>query len=269
MNRPLIEYARHGLRFDAFPVFDTHAHVHAMNGCDALPLADQVAEMDRTGIDLATVSSTRAIGADFQRGNDDVAEALRRYPGRFLGYCHISAQYPDLILPELQRCFAVPGFRGIKVYQVGLPFDDPAYDPAWEFARAHKAPVLAHTWAGEFTGFDRAAEKHPEVSFLAGHAGSGFAYEPCIRAATRLPNFFLDLTYSREHTNMIEYFVEKVSADQIVWGTDVPTFSMTHQLGKVLFARIPDETKRKILCTNAERIFGIQVRKVPYTGDGG
>ncbi len=257
MNRSLIEYGRKGLPVDAFPVIDAHAHLHIAPGCSDLPLEEQVREMDRCGIAMTAISSSLAIYGDFARGNDQVAQAARDFPGRFIGYCHISAAYPERMLPELERCFQNPVFRGIKVYQIGIAYDDPAYEPVWAFAKAHRAPVLAHTWGRELTGFDRTAANHPEVTFLAAHAGSDFAYPVYIEAARRQPNFILDLTYSREHTNMIETMVNAVGPDQIIWGSDAPCFSMAQQLGKVLFARLEDPVKQKILNGTAARVFNL------------
>jgi hypothetical protein len=251
MTAPLIDYGRKGLKLEGIPVCDIHAHIGHFSLVGSPPLESQVREMDRIGIEVALVSSVEALHGDIAWGNDQVAEAARRYPGRFLGYCHVSAQYPDQMLPELERCFRNPVFRGIKVYQVGTDFDHAHFDPVWAFARERRLPVLAHTWAGNLTGLDRAALRFPEVFFLMGHAGSGFAYQPYLDAARRAPNLVLDLTYSREHTNMIEHFVAEVGADRIVWGSDAPTFSMSQQVGKILFARIPDEAKRKILYGNA------------------
>ena len=255
MSTPLIDYGRTGRTLDDVPVFDVHQHVGEFGTIQPQSLDEQVAEMARIGIDRAMVSSIDAIHGDVQAGNDDVAEAMRRYPDRFLGYCMVTAQYPGDMLPELERCFADPGFRGVKLYQVGTDYDHKLFDPVYEFARERNAPVLAHTWGGNLTGYDRAAQQHPEVTFLCAHSGSGFAYQPYIDAAKVAPNLFLDLTYSREHTNMIERFVEEVGASRIVWGSDVPCFSMSHQIGKVLFARIPDEDKRRILYDNAAAIF--------------
>jgi predicted TIM-barrel fold metal-dependent hydrolase len=107
------------------------------------------------------------------------------------------------------------------------------------------------------TGLDKAAERNPDVPFLAGHAGSGFAYQPYVDMGKRIPNFYLDLTYSREHTNMIEYFVEHAGPGKIVWGSDAPTFSLSQQAGKILYARIPDEAKRAILGGTARRLFNL------------
>jgi len=254
----LVDYARAGRCLDDVPVFDAHAHVGGMAGWDPPPLEQQVAEMDRVGIDLAAVSASRALVGDIAAGNDEVAEAIRRFPGRFVGYCHVSGNFPETMARELERCFAIEGFRGIKVYQVGCPYDDERFGPAWEFARERGAPVLAHTWGGDLTGLDKAAEQNPDVNFLAAHSGSAFAYRPYIEAAQKCPNLYLDITYSREHTGMIEHFVERLGPDRIVWGSDAPCFSMSHQLGKILFARIPDEAKRKIIHTTAARLFGIR-----------
>lgn len=257
MSRPLIDYGRTGARLEGVRVFDCHAHVGHFGNVRSPALDRQVREMDRLGIELAAVSSVEAIFGDIARGNDEVAEAIARYPGRFIGFCHVSAQYPDLMLPELERCLRNPSFRGIKVYQVGTNYDDAKFDPVWAFARDRGLPVLAHTWGGNVTGLDRAAARFPQVAFLAGHSGSGFAYQPYIDMAKRLPNFHLDLTYSREHTNMIEAMVDAVGAGRIVWGSDAPTFSMSQQVGKILFARIPDEAKRKILFDNAAALFRV------------
>jgi len=257
MTRPLIEYGRNGVCVD-FPVFDVHAHIGNFGTIVGPKLALQVKEMDRVGIPTAAVSSVEGLFGDFREGNNNVADAVRKYPGRFVGYCHVTAQYPDCMMPELERCMALTGFRGIKVYQVGTDFDSPLFDRVWEFARARHLPVLAHTWGGNLTGFDRVAVRFPEVAFMAAHSGSGFAYQPYVDAARNAANLYLDLTYSREHTNMIEYFVKEVGADRIVWGSDAPTFSMSQQIGKILFARISDTDKRKILYGTAARLFGLE-----------
>lgn len=261
MSAALIEYARKGQALHDVPVLDVHAHIDPLTDELRLPLEEHMAQMDRLGIDAALVSSSLAINGEIPKGNDHVAEAAARYPGRIFGYCHVSSRYPDEIVHELERCFANAIFRGIKVYQIGVDYDSPLFEPAWEFAAARRLPVLAHTWGGNVTGLDRAAEKHPDVPFLAAHTGSVFAYQPYIDAALRCPNLFLDLTYSREHTNMIEHIVATVGAHRLVWGSDVPCFSMAHQLGKILFARIPDSDKRRILFDNTARLFHLESMK--------
>jgi len=253
---PLARYGREGKKIPFFPLFDSHSHVGRWNIFDAYDLKDQIAEMDRLGVRVSAISSLVALSGEIRRGNDVVAAALKAYPGRFLGYAHISANYPDDILPELKRCFAVKGFKGIKVYQTGIPYSDPLFKPVWKFAEEHAVPVLAHTWAATLAGFDKVAKAHPDIPFLVAHAGSDWTYKAYGEAARRTKNLYLDLTYSRDHVGLIEHFVETVGASRLVWGADVPLLSMSQQVGKILFARISDKDKKRILWDNGARIFG-------------
>ena len=255
MYGTLKEFALAGRPVTHLPIFDIHAHIGGFRLWDSVTPEQRVAMMERTGIRTALVSSLRAFSGDIAGGNDEVLDVIARYPGRFLGYVHVSANYPESILPELERCFGNPGMRGIKVYQNGIPFDDARFTPVWEYAKTHQVPVLTHTWACVLTGLDAVALAYPTVSFLVAHAGSDFTYQAHCDFMQRVPNMYLDLTYSREHTNMIEHFVATVGAHRIVWGTDEPLFSMAHQLSKVLFARISDADKEAILCRNAARLF--------------
>lgn len=257
MKSELARYGLAGRKLDLFPLFDSHSHVGQWCVFDSYTVQDQIAEMERIGVKASVVSSLLAISGDVRRGNDQVAAAVKAYPGRILGYAHVNAHYPADMVPELERCFAIPGFRGIKVYQVGVPYDDPAYDCVWAFARERKVPVLAHTWAGNLTGFDKVAARTPEVSFIMAHSGSEWSYQSYVDAARRTPNLYLDLTGSRDYTGMIETFVREVGAERLVWGGDVPLFSLPQQIGKVLFARIPDADKKKILWDTGARLFGI------------
>jgi predicted TIM-barrel fold metal-dependent hydrolase len=257
VTRPLIEYGRTGQPLD-IPVLDVHAHIGSFASTIAPALERQVEEMKRVGVRWQIVSSVEGIHGDIVWGNDQAAHAAHRYRGILFAYCHVSGQYPELMESELERCFADPVFRGIKVYQAGTPYDHPVYEPVWRFASTRHLPVLAHTWGGNLTGLDRVALQYPDVPFLMGHSGSGFAWEAYLEAARKAPNLYLDLTYSREHTNMIEHFVEAVGSSRIVWGSDAPTFSLSHQIGKILFARISDEDKRAILFYTSARLFGFQ-----------
>ncbi len=238
-----------------FRAIDAHSHVGSWTHFTPISLDERIGVMNHLGIAVALISSMRAVAGDIVAGNNEVLEAMRRYPGRLLGYVHVSANYPELIETELARCCADPGVCGIKVYQNGIPYSDPSFTPAWEYASAHALPVLAHTWAGNLTGLDAVAAAHPSVPFLVGHAGSALSYTACIGAAKRVPNLYLDLTYSRDHPGMIELFVAQLGAERIIWGSDEPVFAMTHQMAKVLSARISAEEKETILARTAMKLF--------------
>ena len=258
MSATLREKALRGERIEQ-PVLDAHGHIGQFAALTGPDLSIQIQEMDRLGIDRTIVSAVEALHGDILGGNDDVARACERFPEHLWGYCHVTAQQPEHMATELERCFANPCFRGIKIYQVGTDFDHALFDDVWAFAKERGVPVLAHTWGGNLTGLDRAAERYPTVPVLAAHSGSDFAWQAYVDAVRRVPNLYLDITYSREFAGMLEIFVREAGVDRIVWGSDAPCFSMSHQLGKVLLARISEEDKHKILFGTAARLFNVSL----------
>lgn len=249
--------ARQGLPIDHCRVIDAHGH---LGGLPSFPLVDDslasvVASMDRLGIDLFCVSAMPAIFGDAARGNRIVEAALRAYPGRFFGYMVADVGYPDLILPELERCLAA-GFRGVKIWSYGakpgLRYDHPNYRPIFEFAEAHRLPVLAHTWGDELDQLEPAIREFPGVNWLMAHTFSS-QKEKYLRFAREYPNVYLELCFSPCPRGLVEELVAEGLVDKTLWGSDAIFMSATQQIGRVLFARIAPEDKEKILGLNAVR----------------
>ncbi len=97
---------------------------------------------------------------------------------------------------------------------------------------------------------------YPSIPFLAGHSGAGDV-EVNLEEAHRTPNLYLELTYSGGTPWLVERLVREVGAERIVWGSDTILFAASHQVGKVVFAEIPESAKRAILAGNARRLFGL------------
>jgi len=77
-------------------IVDTHAHM------GKLPILSPkvwmtperlVETADRLGIEKMCVSSLKALTYDFYEGNQDVVEAMKRYPGRILGYVVVNPRF--------------------------------------------------------------------------------------------------------------------------------------------------------------------------------
>lgn len=60
--------------------------------------------------------------------------------------------------------------------------------------------------------------------------------------------------------------MDSVSADRIIWGSDVCFLNQAQQIGWVMGARIPENDKRKILSANALHVLS-RIRDVPATKD--
>ena len=237
-------------------VIDGHCHMGPYFGFH-IPdngIGAMVRVMDRVGIDTIIASPHVAIGPDFRLGNDLIAEAMQRYPGRVLGYAFLNPRYEDGVLDELERCVSF-GMRQIKLHNCnGYPYDGERYRPSYELANEQGFPILAHTWGKEAEVFDSLAEEYPNISFILAHAGV-VDFDTYVKLGKTRPNIYLDQATSQVGYGWIERFVEEVGAEKILFGSDMPFLSAPQQIGKVLYARISDADKRKILGENVKRIF--------------
>ena len=245
-----------------FDIIDIHQHLGPYFNfhipyCDA---PGMIAEMDRLGIRQGWVAAHAAIEGDARIGNDDAGEAVRAYPNRFVGYVVVDPNYPEDVASELERRLAQPEFKLIKLHPslAQYPIDGPNYDPVWEMARARNCPVLTHAWAGDpHCGqgpLRRVLEKHPGIHLIFGHALFHATFEEAAALARDFDNLLLDVTTSNHCYGMIEHAVETVGAHRILFGSDMPFISAAGGVGKILYARISDDDKAKILGGNARTL---------------
>ena len=130
----------------------------------------------------------------------------------------------------------------------------------YEFANARRLPVLAHTWGVDsIRALGAMAVRYPNASFLCGHTGAQDT-QVYIEVARQSPNFYLELCLSAGTPWIVEQLVGAVGAERIVWGSDSLLLSSGQQIGKVLFADLPVQSKLGILGLNAARIFGLADR---------
>ena len=243
-------------------VIDAHTHMGPYynfhipdNDSDSM-----IEVMDRLGVSLACTSPHVGITPDFKMGNDIALQAMRKHSGRFFGYITINPNYPEEIMQELERCYEM-GMRGIKIHPSlhGYPADGDNLRAMWEFAAEKSLPVLSHTWAGDRTCspsvMGKLADEYPSVTVILGHSGGTLSgYNESIEVAKKRENVFLETCGSSVFYGVIEMMTEGVGADKILFGSDMPFVNANAQIGKILYARISDEDKRKILGLNMANI---------------
>jgi len=228
--------------------------------------------MDRCGVAAIAISGMLSIGPDYRAGNRLVAEAADAFPGRFIGYVTINPNYlPDEVEQELEYWLTGhPWMRGIKLHPAyhDYPITGPDYRIAFEAASRHKVPVLSHTWGvGEekplcapemFAGL---AEAYPDVNIILGHAGGQLAgYRASIEVAQNHPNIYMDTCGSFQSMGMVEFLVEHIGSERILFGSDACFLAQTAELGRVVYAKISTEDKRNILGLNAAKLFNYPLR---------
>ena len=102
-------------------------------------------------------------------------------------------------------------------------------------------------------------EKYARSAWILAHAGSD-QKQRYVEVAKKYDNAVLETCFSRCPKGMVEYFVGEGLEDKVLWGSDVSFMTQTHQLGRVLFAEVSAEVKKKLLCDNARRVFGFDRR---------
>jgi len=240
-------------------IVDCHAHFGRFSQTK-VGFADarsMVRAMDAAGVEKLCVSSFLAIGPDCVTGNNAVAEAVKLYPDRFIGYASVNPNRPDEIEPELDRCFQKLGMKAIKLHPAfhRYPIEGPSYRRVIEYAARSGMTILSHDW-GRPEFIERVAAEFPNVKFIIAHTGfwdgrSELAYAGVLK---RRKNVFIDLVYSNIFYDALERMVAELGADQILWGSDFPLHDLPFQLGRVLFAKLDDESKLKVLGGNMLRI---------------
>jgi uncharacterized protein len=258
------EKALAGRPLDHCLVIDAHGHL-SENPNVPLPdtsLKGLLAGMDRMGIDVFCCSAIAAIYNQSRLGNDMVIDAVQRYPERVFGYMCADVGYPKSVLPELERCLAA-GLRGIKIYShsihPGFQYSDPAFTPVFEFAEEHRLPLLAHTFSvKELTDLEQHFNRYPHVRFITAHTAS-CGVEPYIRLAKTYANAYIETCLSICPRGLFERLASAGVSDKVLWGTDEIFMDASQQLGRIVFAQIGEEDKRKMIGRNAARVLGIEI----------
>jgi predicted TIM-barrel fold metal-dependent hydrolase len=231
---------------------DCHGHLGGRSPSYHVPggdLESTVREMERLGSRRACVFSFTGVSSDEQFGNDLVADAVARYPDRFMGFALLNPHRgADEMRRELERCAAL-GLRGIKLipYYQGYPEDGPLLEVACRWAHERKQIILNHSW-GPPANLEQLLAKYPNACFINGHTSLAYA-----GLMERFPNLYI-CSCPLVGPRACEEVVGRIGADRLLFGSDLQDLPIAWGLGPILFARLPVEQKRMILGGNLLRL---------------
>jgi len=246
-------------------IIDGHAHLGEYAGfyIDHPDAQGMVEVMNWIGMRAAILSSNAAIRSNPHYGNQLTLEATRLFPGRLFGYVVANPYYAEDMEEELLSYLAEPGMVAIKLHPElhdDYPMNGPRYEPMWNIAAERSIPVLFHTYFGgdSLEGIVKIAQKYPTVPLLVGHQLQDKNMEAMAEMANSFENVYIDLTVP-EIYGSVEFFVEAVDdIEKIIFGTDFPWGNCHFRVAAVVYARITEEQKRKILGENVAKLFGLK-----------
>lgn len=115
----------------------------------------RIRDMDATGIDMQILSLTSPGVQVFDKAtanalaistNDEVAEAIRKYPTRFAGLAAAAPQDPQAAAKEIERGVRKLGLKGVIInsHTRGEFLDDPKFWDIFEAAEELNVPIYLH-----------------------------------------------------------------------------------------------------------------------------
>jgi len=275
----------------------------------------RIADMDTTGIDIAILSLTAPGVQAFEaeeakamvvRANDHLADAVARFPDRYVGMTSIAPQDPLWSMHEIVRGKEL-GFKGVMVnsHTHGEYLDAPRFDPILracaevdQLLYIHPqsppdrmiGPMVEAGLDGAIFGFgvevglhllriitSGVFDRYPSLQIAVGHMGEALPFwlyrlDYMHRATVRsqryeaikpLKKTLFD--YMRENVLIttsgmawapaIKFSQEVLGADRVLYAMDYPYEYEPDEVRTHDLLDISDEDKKKLMQTNAERVF--------------
>lgn len=188
------------------------------------------------------------------------------------GITPIDPGFPEESCAKMEKYIRNGPCIGIKYVggnKLGVTCDHPNNDSIIKLAAELNAVIYIHTWikvggsprfpggnnnAGESTPMDVAllAQRFPDLPMICGHAGGD--WELGARAIRPYENVLFEFSGADPQSGSVDYAVNLLGADRIVWGGHGPSRSFSTEISKVLDASISDADRKKIFGGNYRRI---------------
>ena len=177
---------------------------------------DYITQMDQQGIDKAVIVSynlTTAYGVCIVT-NDNIADFVKKYPDRFIGFACIDVPAPDA-MDQLEYAITSLGLKGVKLVPPAQKFDisDKKYDALWKKMVDFNIPLWTHTShlvsiVGAISKYghpmlvDELASRHQDLTIIMGHMGVPWFWDAW-GVVIRHPNVYIDIS---TYCDLYQYF---------------------------------------------------------------
>ena len=229
-------------------------------------------EMDEVGISVAVIAGQRVAERWGSVANDDIAELVRRYPGRFFGFAGADPVEHGVV-DEVRRSVEDLGCRGISI----LPgwSDPPLFDddqrvyPIYETCRELGVPLLftsSHYIGADMTysmpiHIQKVALDFPELTIIVGHGCWPWTTQACAMAM-RCRNVYLmpeiymhppDMPGADDYVRAANSYL----SHRMLYSSCYPTLSLKQALEEFKLLPIKPASRENMLWHNGARILGL------------
>ena len=246
-------------------VIDAHSHLYHHSRPDWAQADRKLIDAaDKLGIDqlcCSILTPRRPASAEgFSECNQWVREAMKRFPGRVLGYCYVNPGHQRHALEEIRRRID-EGFIGVKLYNE-YRCTDPVVFPVIELAISLGVPILHHAGHSHYFvpeqphisdggSLAELARRYPDAKLICAHICGGGDWEWTIKALRHARTVSLDLSGSVTDDGVVEMAARVLGPERLLFACDM---SMTASVGRLRAADLDPHDKGKILGANMVRL---------------
>ncbi len=216
----------------------------------------------RSGVDKFIVQSVATTPAQVESINNFIAESIKAYPDKLIGFATIHPDYED-VCGELDRAYGM-GLKGVKIHPDFQHFkiDDENAMKIYEHIEG-KMPLLVHTgdYRYEWSKPQRMArvlDAFPKLQVIGAHFGGWSEWEN-VQEAYADREIWVD-TSSALYDLTVEKAMELIrffGADHVLFGTDYPMWDAEEELERIAKLPLTDEECEMIFHKNAEKLLGL------------
>jgi predicted TIM-barrel fold metal-dependent hydrolase len=259
------------------PIIDMHMHVlnEGLNGAGGAGYRMEhggpkgvFSTLKRLGYNGGGFMSWNGVVSnDAVGGNLATATALDVAPPGYWGLATLNTTHfsQSQFRSMIKEVYHDKRFIGMKPYHFyGVEYHHPSYNAWWEYGNERNFYALIHSERPDLVEIDTLAKRYPNVRWLSAHAcGSYKMADMVIEVMKKRPNVYAEITLTPVRAGIIEYLVDAVGDDRVVYGSDLPMRDPRQQLGWLVFSKLPLASKKRILATNALKVIQPCLSQLP------
>ena len=251
-----------------YMIVDGHAHLgpreigeEYVSMKEVYSASELIRSLDANGIDMALVWAMRQ-SDDYTLANTYIAKAAKANPDRLVPFARLNP-WLENSAELLERVIRSDGVKGLKLHPADECFDadDGIVHPLLEVAEKQGIPVVFHSGVTARPAvIGMAADRFPGVKMVLLHLGTSL-YQDCMFVAKKCNNVYLETSQCPYLHRIGRLLVDKVGADRVIWGSDIPYHYEEVEKRKIELAGLREDETRLVMGENALRLVTVSANK--------
>lgn len=249
-------------------IVDSHTH---LGGCSVFGFdineENLLLNLEKNKIAAAIVQPFPGAKPDAKSVHDRIFILSKKNPKKIFGVASINPNFNEKeVRYEIERCVKELNFVGVKCHTLGHAANPllPAGDLIFKIADYLKVPVIVHTGQGPVFAAPSLnilkARQYPELRIVLAHSGMMIFTPEAFVAASECKNIYLETSWNAAED--IEWLINSIGSERIMFGSDAYTNSMLNQkveLYKYEIINITKEQKEDVLLNTADKVFNLNL----------